>query len=884
MFHRLRRQTLLLGLAWVLLSLHFAGIDVAQVVAACPVFPTTVPAADSTRLIEVINCANATVANDVINLTNSTYTLTTVNASDTGLPPIASTALAGTLTINGNGATITRSTPGGTFSFRLFSVNTGATLTLNKVRLTNGSTFAIGGAIYNQGMLTLFDSTISGNAAGDGGGAIYNGSGTVTLNRSTLSGNTASFGGAIVNADGTLRIINSTLSGNSAVGSGGGAFNSYGASISPSVVMINSTITGNTAVQATRSGLWLQAGTLTIQNSIVANNNGANNCVVTSSTLTDGGNNLSNGTSCAFGGAVGQNTNPLLGVLANNGGNTQTHALLTSSPAINAGNNAKALDAGGAPLTTDQRGTNFPRIVGGTVDIGAVEGCPTFPTTVPAGNSAQLIEAISCANATVTNDVINLTNSTYTLTTVNANETGLPPIVGVTTAGTLTINGNGATITRSAAGGTPSFRLFYVNTTANLEFNNVRLTNGSVPSSSGGAIYVTGFSILRIFKSTLSGNTAVSGGAIFISSGGVNLNSTTLSSNTASDFGGAIASDSGTMFIVNSTLSGNTAAGITSSGGGGAVASDGREPLVVLINSTLTNNTAVAPNVLRSGLFLKAARFVIQNSIVANNNGDNNCAVALSSITDNGNNLSNGASCPFGGVVGQNTNPQLSALANNGGSTQTHALLPGSPAINTGNNANAVDAVAVGMALTTDQRGTGFPRIVGGTVDIGAYEADIEIGSLNVQLTLQGRANPAPHPSRVVTVNVQIKPQGGGTTFYNQNFTTDSSSAFSIPSTPTGTYLFTFKGTHTLARQQTITIDSGVNLTTTPVLLEGDANGSNHVNITDFSLLATAFGKTNAQVGYNVLTDFNNDGIVNISDFSLLATNFNQIGAGGVIP
>jgi len=95
MAHSLRRYTVFLGLACVLLSLHFAGIDVPRVYAACPVFPTTVPAADSARLIEVIGCANATAANDVINLTNSTYTLTTsMPSTTTGVPTILTTATA----------------------------------------------------------------------------------------------------------------------------------------------------------------------------------------------------------------------------------------------------------------------------------------------------------------------------------------------------------------------------------------------------------------------------------------------------------------------------------------------------------------------------------------------------------------------------------------------------------------------------------------------------------------------------------------------------------------------------------------------------------------------------------------------------------------------
>jgi hypothetical protein len=68
-----------------------------------------------------------------------------------------------------------------------------------------------------------------------------------------------------------------------------------------------------------------------------------------------------------------------------------------------------------------------------------------------------------------------------------------------------------------------------------------------------------------------------------------------------------------------------------------------------------------------------------------------------------------------GTIIG--VNPMLAPLANNGGPTQTHALLPSSPAINGGNNA------LIPPGVTEDQRGVGFPRILFTIVDIGAFES-----------------------------------------------------------------------------------------------------------------------------------------------------------------
>jgi hypothetical protein len=195
-------------------------------------------------------------------------------------------------------------------------------------------------------MVTITNSTLSGNAAGGGlGGAIYNG-GTVSITNSTLSGNAArGSGGAIFNNRGTVSITNSTLSGNAA-GFGGGA------------------IANN--------------GTVSIGSTIIANSPSGGNCS-NIGTITDIGYNLEDTTpsTCSFSAAkndlIGQN--PLLGSLANNGGPTQTMALLAGSPAIDYV--PKASCAG----NTDQRG--FPRPDDGEVvcDIGAYESGSSPPST-----------------------------------------------------------------------------------------------------------------------------------------------------------------------------------------------------------------------------------------------------------------------------------------------------------------------------------------------------------------------------------------------------------------------------------------------------------------------------------------------------------------------
>ncbi len=269
------------------------------------------------------------------------------------------------------------------------------TLTLKNVVVRNNQADDDGGGIRNNGTITIIDSTVANNTSigtspTSGGGGLINTGTSATIINSTFSGNTAKNGGAIRN-DKNLELINSTLSGNTATQGGGGAIaNSTG-----NVIVNGSTITKNTAA-GTGAGI-STTSTVTVTNSIVAANVSDKDIAVVSAfgfngSFTSGGNNLigngegvsgfTNGTNGDKVGTKANPINPLLDALKDNGGATQTHALLEGSPAINAGNNSKIaedkadLDKDSNKTETipfEQRGEGFDRIVDGTVDIGAVE-------------------------------------------------------------------------------------------------------------------------------------------------------------------------------------------------------------------------------------------------------------------------------------------------------------------------------------------------------------------------------------------------------------------------------------------------------------------------------------------------------------------------------
>jgi CSLREA domain-containing protein len=241
-------------------------------------------------------------------------------------------------------------------------------LTITHSFMKRNHAFSGGAVQQGSGTLVVQTSTFDGNAAVYGGAIAIDGNAAVHVSSSTLSNNAASQGGGIFTL-GVLTLLNSTLSGNSASNTlmdqfGGGIFNG-GSTTASSVTMVNNTAPNGNTVRST--------GTMTFTNSIVAQNENAAGGANCSGTVTSAGYNLDSGDTCAFN-ATGdrRNANPMLDALGLNSATIQTHALLPGSPAIDSG----ALS--GCP-STDERGVARPQ--GPRCDMGAFEFVPATTAT-----------------------------------------------------------------------------------------------------------------------------------------------------------------------------------------------------------------------------------------------------------------------------------------------------------------------------------------------------------------------------------------------------------------------------------------------------------------------------------------------------------------------
>ncbi len=245
-----------------------------------------------------------------------------------------------------------------------------ATVTISRLTIENGLDLNNGGGltVVNGATVTVNDCVIKNNVGKDGGGICVAVSSTLDMNGCTISGNSSPSsgygGGGMRIRNSTVSLTNCTISGNSENST---AYN-YGGGIqmfSNDDPVSTATLTDCTMVNNTSTGqgggFYIGNGnTITFTNTIVANNTatkgGNNGYEDVAGTVTSEGYNLDSEDSCGFDQSTDLiNTNPLLGLLQNNGGPSFTHALLSGSPAIDAGTCKDAPD-------TDQRGISRPRV------------------------------------------------------------------------------------------------------------------------------------------------------------------------------------------------------------------------------------------------------------------------------------------------------------------------------------------------------------------------------------------------------------------------------------------------------------------------------------------------------------------------------------------
>lgn len=388
----------ILILAVIILTLLLAGCDL-------PGFGDPPPCSKE-FLIQSIDDANANGPGlDVIDLDpGCTYQLDVVHNTvegNNGTPSITSE-----IVINGNGATVRRDVGSGKSAIRLFHVSQGGILTLNDLTLRDGvgmepvdvadpirnsggaifnnGTLTVnscvfdlnkaklkGGAVYNAGTMTVTNTTFYdnmvniGNEAGESGGAIYN-TGTATLTGSTLNMNAASQSGAGIANSGTMTVTNSTITNNATtlagIASGAAVMNSGSITISYTTIAENYSTAAGAVFSAT--------DTIEIHNSIIADNYGGDCSYPATSAIL--GMNINSDGSC---GAM-TTADPLLEPLAHNGGPTMTHAIPVGSPARDA--------AFGLCPPTDQRGVARPQ--GAACDLGSYE----YEGIVPVSDSSLI--------------------------------------------------------------------------------------------------------------------------------------------------------------------------------------------------------------------------------------------------------------------------------------------------------------------------------------------------------------------------------------------------------------------------------------------------------------------------------------------------------------
>lgn len=313
--------------------------------------------------------------------------------------------------------------------------NASGIVTITDSTVTGNTSSSYGGGVLNSGTMTITNSTISANNNAYPGGGAYN-FGSMAISDSTFSGNSAGYDGGGVANNGTLTVVNSTFFGNNANnGPGGGISNGDNGSGTAEVSFTTFAANQTGSSAYTGGAVASLAGSVVLKGTILANSYtypkptpnadcyvGPSSYAVPPGTISSSGYNLSDDSSCAsFLTAAGDMNITSAGLdpngLQNNGGPTQTVALLSNSPALDAIPDSACTDLNGSAVITDQRGAVRPQ--GAGCEVGAFELVPP--------DIAAILPPIQSDGSSVFNAARGVVPVKFSLSVNGAATCNLPP-------------------------------------------------------------------------------------------------------------------------------------------------------------------------------------------------------------------------------------------------------------------------------------------------------------------------------------------------------------------------------------------------------------------------------------------------------------------------